>query len=184
MAKPENQFRSSVHAYFAWQDLHHEKMSNPYRAGGADDWYSGKGKGSKDLWIEWKYVDLPVRDETVIDLVSGKKPPITHLQQLWLADRYAEGRNVWVGVGSAKGGILLKDLDWLKPLSAGQFRARLQSRRELADHIVHFVRGTLAHQLRAAVHDRARDDSHLPHRIDHNTASVPRATRTGRKTRA
>lgn len=142
--KPENQFRLSVHKYIDPHQVHHEKMSNPYRAGGADDWYSGKPahKKSRDLWIEWKFIVVPVRDDTMIDLVGGKRPPLTPLQQLWLRDRHSEGRNVWVGIGSAKGGIILRDLAWQTPMSAKQFRSMMMPRNELAELIVGFVRGS------------------------------------------
>lgn len=143
--KPENTFRASVHKYFDPAALHHEKMANPYSSGTADDWYSGRPHPrhgqSRDLWIEWKFVIVPVRDDTLIDLVGGKKPDITHLQQHWLRERYNEGRNVRVGVGSANGGIILADLAWERPIPAGEFRTRMVSRKELADYIVSFVQG-------------------------------------------
>jgi hypothetical protein len=140
--KPENSFRESVHGYFDPDALHHDKMSNPYRAGGADDWYSGRGRKSRDLWIEWKFIVVPVRDDTLVNLTAGKKPPLSALQQHWLRERHAEGRNVWVGIGSAKGGILLPGLAWEKPFSAGEFRSILLSRKELAAQIVQFVQGS------------------------------------------
>lgn len=143
--KPENQFRSSVHRYIDPQLVHHEKMSNPYRAGGADDWYSGKPDprrgSSRDLWIEWKFITVPVRAETVIDLVNGKKPLLTPLQQLWLRERYDEGRNVAVGIGCSKGGVLLWGTTWETPMTAAEFRGWMQPREELALAITDFVRG-------------------------------------------
>lgn len=143
-AKPENKFQAGVHSYFDPLLVYHEKMANPYRGGTADVWYSGKGRGSKDLWIEWKFLAVPARDTTVIDLVGGKNPAISQLQQHWLKERYLEGRNVWVGVGSTKGGIILMDREWERPLTAGDFRRELMSRKELAAFIVSFVQGRTA----------------------------------------
>lgn len=144
--KPENQFRSSVHRYIDPLLVHHEKMSNPYRAGGADDWYSGKPDPrygpSKDLWVEWKFIVIPARAETLIDLVGGKRPLLTPLQQLWLKERHDEGRDVAVGVGSAKGGILLWSKTWETPMTAAEFRGWMRTREELAHEIINFVRGT------------------------------------------
>lgn len=147
--KPENTFRASVHKYFDLAKLHHEKMSNPYRAGGADDWYSGKpqahramtGAVTRDLWVEWKFIVVPVRDDTMIDLVSGKKPPLTALQQHWLRERYNEGRNVAVGIGSAGGGVLLWNLKWEMSIPAKEFRNSTVSRAVLAKQITDFVQG-------------------------------------------
>ena len=143
MSKPENVFRQSVHKYLSSQDVYHEKMSNPYRAGGADDWYSGKGKKSRDLWIEWKFIVVPARDDTMIDLVSGKKPPLTPLQQLWLRERYLEGRDVVVGLGSSIGGVLMTDRTWEQPMSAAKFRAEAVDRQTLARLITQMVKGTV-----------------------------------------
>ena len=65
-AKPETTFYTSVHRHLPSTDLlHREKMSNPYRGGTFDHWYSGK---KADLWIEWKFVVLPKRDDTMIDI--------------------------------------------------------------------------------------------------------------------
>lgn len=142
--KPEDTFRESVHKYFLPSQLHHEKIAKvQYAASGtADDWYSGKGPASKDLWIEWKFIAVPVRDSTIIDLVGGKDPTIRTLQQLWLKDRHAEGRNVWVGVGSAKGGVIFRDLQWeTRFITAEWFRAQMLPRKELAEQIVSFVQG-------------------------------------------
>lgn len=144
--KPENTFRRAVHSHFDLQKLHHEKMSNPLRAGGADDWYSGKPSPrhghTKDLWVEWKFIVVPVRDDTIIDLVGGKRPALSHLQQHWLKERWGEGRNVAVGIGSAKGGLLLWNLEWEAPITAGDFRKRLVARKDLAEAITRFVQGS------------------------------------------
>lgn len=139
--KPENTFRNSVHKHFLSSALHHEKMSNPYRAGGADDWYSGKGKHSTDLWIEWKFVVLPVRDDTPINLVAGKRPSLSHLQQDWLAERHAEGRNVCVGIGTSKGGFLIWNREWERESTAREYKRLVVPRAELAERIVRFVQG-------------------------------------------
>lgn len=141
--KPENTFRRAVHQHFPPGALHHEKMANPYSSGTADDWYSGKGKNSTDLWVEWKFVVVPVRDDTLIDLVSGKKPALSHLQQHWLKERYEEGRNVCVGVGCSSGGVLLWDRAWETPIPADKFRKLMLSRKELADRITRFVQGAV-----------------------------------------
>ena len=89
-AKPETTFYTSVHRHLPPLDkLHREKMANPYRGGTADHWYDGP---DADLWIEWKFIVLPKRGNTTIDLVTprGKKleSPLSALQQDWLAGRH------------------------------------------------------------------------------------------------
>lgn len=139
MAKPENQFISSVHRHLPdTRKLHREGMANPYRGGTADCWYSGRGKGSQDLWIEWKYVPkIPARTTTTVDLLKDYLSP---LQAEWCRDRFDEGRNVWVGVGCPDGGFFLcSPSAWETPISAEDFRGLLISRKELAAQIAAFT---------------------------------------------
>lgn len=135
--KPENTFRGSVHKHLP-RDLYSVKMNNPFAAGVPDDWYSG---AKADLWVEYKYLEVPKRPGTVIDLTSGKKPMLSPLQQDWLRSRHAEGRNVAVIVGCKDGGVLFIGRDWEIPLTAGVFTSRLQSRIDLARWILDFTRG-------------------------------------------
>lgn len=134
MSKPETTFYTGVHGHLPSVDiLHREKMSNPYRGGTADHWYSGK----QDLWVEWKFIIVPKLDTTMIDLCGGKKPTLSHLQQDWLKSRYNEGRSVLVIVGSAKGGVVYTTpLAWSEPITALSFRKFLQTRKEIAEYII------------------------------------------------
>ncbi len=135
--KPENTFRTGVHKYLP-ADLYHVKMNNPFAAGIADDWYSGS---KADLWVEYKYLQVPKRPSTLIDLTAGKKPEISHLQQEWLRSRHTEGRSVAVIVGCPQGGVLFLDREWESPITAEDFNSRLLSRQQLASWILAFTRG-------------------------------------------
>jgi len=136
MSKPENTFIASVHAHLPPRDLlHREKMNNPYNSGTADVWYSGR----RDLWIEYKYLVIPVRDTTVVDLTAGKDPSLSALQQDWLARRHGEGRNVWLIVGTPKGGVLFTGREWEKPHTAKNYREWLMTRALVAETIQSFV---------------------------------------------
>ncbi len=135
MAKPETSFTAGIHKHLPLPSaLHREKMANPYRGGTADYWYSGR----RDLWIEWKFLVVPKRDSTMIDLVT-KGDIISPLQRQWLNDRYSEGRNVWVIVGCKAGGVLFQHQAWEIPLSAETFRALVEPRKSLADAIAQFT---------------------------------------------
>lgn len=138
-AKPENQFISSVHKHLP-PALYRLKNHNQYNAGIADVWYSGV---NKDLWVEYKFIVIPKRDSTVIDLVDGKDPSISVLQQEWLKNRNAEGRNVGVIVGSKEGGVWFPNTSWDFTYTAGQFREWVDTRQRLADFINSFVGGPL-----------------------------------------
>lgn len=109
------------------------KLSLPYTAGVPDSWYSGRGG---DLWVEYKYLKHIPRE---VDLIGGKDPILTRLQQRWLFNRHGEGRHVGVIVGCKEGGVVLPDLDWMEPLSKADFQQRIWSRRQVADWIVGHV---------------------------------------------
>lgn len=130
MSQPENTFIASVHKHLP-ASLYRMKNHNQYNGGIADVWYSGK----RDLWIEYKFIAVPARDDTEINLITGKAPSISYLQQKWLRERHAEGRRVVVIVGSKAGGIWLPDVSWDGTYTAGGFRGHIKTRSELADLI-------------------------------------------------
>lgn len=131
---PENTFIGSVHKHLPVQ-LYRMKNHNEYNGGIADCWYSGK----RDLWIEYKFIALPKRDTTVIDLVGGKNPPLSHLQQEWLRGRSREGRNVWVIAGCKEGGVIYRGCQWESAVTAADFRPHIQNRKDLAAEIAKFT---------------------------------------------
>ena len=65
-----------------------------------DCWYSGS---SGDLWIEYKYLKTAPKKCT---------PGLSENQKKWLRERYHEGRNVAVVVGTLNGAVLFRDLTW------------------------------------------------------------------------
>jgi len=135
MATPENIFIGSVHRHLPAQ-LYHMKNHNQYNGGIADVWYSGT---RADLWVEYKFIVLPKRDETVIDITAGKTPMLSSLQQDWIQGRVSEGRNVGVIIGCKEGGVWLPSLAWDNPLKTAEFKNRLQSRSELAAVILGLI---------------------------------------------
>lgn len=137
-AKPETTFYTSVHRHLPplsafWR----EKMANPYRGGTFDHWYDGS---RADLWVEWKFIELPKRDDTVIDLVTprGKRmeSPLSALQQEWGSRAARNGRNVWVVVGCKEGGVILTTpVAWSQKYTASGFRTLILSRQQIAQRI-------------------------------------------------
>ena len=134
MAQPENVFIGSVHKHLP-AALYKIKNNNLYNGGQADCWYSG---AKADLWIEYKFIAIPKRDDTVIDLIHGtakKDSDISTLQQSWLKGRHAEGRNVGVLIGSKEGGVWMPGVSWDTVLSTKVFRSLLLSRPQVAQVI-------------------------------------------------
>lgn len=137
--KPETQFIARVHKHLP-ATLYRMKNNNLYHAGIADVWYSGcKG----DLWAEYKVLTPPKKAETLISLVSGKKPVISHLQQAWLAARHHERRTVGVMLGVKlginAGGVWFPGLTWREEFSARDLMLRTVPVRALAEVIQTYV---------------------------------------------
>lgn len=133
-AKPENTFITGVHKYLPLvKDVYREKMNNPYRGGTPDWWYSG---GAGDLWAEYKYrKTTPKRGVVWLCSTETKTPDLSRLQQEWLQGRHKEGRNVCVIVGCPGGGVILRNLEWERPIPAADFAARLLPRQSVAEWI-------------------------------------------------
>jgi hypothetical protein len=128
VSKPETSFIAGVSKYLT---CYAEKMHNPYRGGTPDVWYSGR---KRDLWVEYKFVVLPARDDTKV------VPNLSALQLHWLKTRRVEGRNVLVIVGCRDGGVVLDDPpSWEFGLTTKDFRSVMLSRKALAEFISTFV---------------------------------------------
>lgn len=122
MAGPENTFIASVHRHLP-EGLYKMKNHNQYNGGIPDVWYSGP---KADLWIEYKFVSLPKRSDTVIT------PGLSALQTEWLSARRSEGRNVGVIIGSKEGGVWLTGGTWQTPFTAEWFVKNRINRAALA----------------------------------------------------
>lgn len=134
---PETNFIKSVHRLLP-PVVYALKNHNEYVGGVADVWYDGL---REDLWVEYKFVVVPKRDDTYIDLVGGKEPVLSKLQQQWLRDRHNNGRNVAVIVGCKDGGVWLEDREWEDPISTAEFRRNIRTRAVIAKLISDFCCG-------------------------------------------
>jgi len=121
--KPETVFIASVHKYVK---CYHMKNNNLYNAGIADCWYSGP---LRDIWIEYKFVVLPKRGETII------KPELSALQLDWLTERAKDGRDVHVLIGSKIGGVWLQRYQWETGMTKLEYAESYQTRPQIATHI-------------------------------------------------
>ncbi len=121
-SKSETVFYTGVHKHLP-PSLYRMKTFNPYLGGPWDFWFSGQ---DDDLWVEYKWVILPKRDSTKVDVTLSK------LQVEWGDGRIKEGRYLAVIVGCKEGGVILENKDWLKPLSCLQFKKQIRSRAEIA----------------------------------------------------
>lgn len=126
---PENRFIASVHRFLP-KSFYHEKMSNPYRGGTPDVWYSGV---ERDLWIEYKYLTTDPKTR-VVDPTTL----LSALQLDWLNCRLLENRNVAVIIGCPAGGVLLRHGDWTKHMKADKFMSKVASREATASWIAQF----------------------------------------------
>ena len=118
--KPENRFIESVHRHLP--RTYAEKMNNPWRAGTADVWYSGD-RG--DLWIEYKFIERIPRSAEIL-------PDLTPRQKRWLNNRFDEGRNVAVVLGTPTGGVIYRNKEWMRPLDHVTLAGLIVPRDEIA----------------------------------------------------
>jgi hypothetical protein len=127
MSGPETRFYTAVHKLLP-KALHREKMHNPYRGGTADVWYSGN---ADDLWVEYKYV-TKVPKRAAISVARELSP----LQLQWLHNRYKEGRNVVVILGTPIGCWIYEFLKWETELvTAEQLAESGLSKQQIADFV-------------------------------------------------
>lgn len=122
----ENTFRDSIHRHLDRKKIHQEKMSNPWRSGTFDDWYSAD---PQDLWIEYKYQPK----------LGSVKADLSPLQFHWGSERFAERRNVAVIVGMPQGGIVLHRDEWEIRIPVLQVEQRLLKRKQICELIALFV---------------------------------------------
>ena len=130
---PENTFIAAVHRHLP-DAVYRMKNHNEYNGGIADCWYSGN---KTDLWIEYKFIEVPKRPKTAIKVSSL----LSALQLEWLKSRHLEGRNVAVVVGSKDGGVWFEDLLWEHDITAEAFAAAIEHRKKIADRITTYVHG-------------------------------------------
>lgn len=127
MSGPENTFIASVHRLLPTvQELYRMKNHNPFNSGQADCWYSAR----RDLWVEYKFVVVPQRDETVI------VPGLSALQTDWCTSRLDEGRNVLVIVGCKQGGVVMRNPnDWVG-MTRAAFVPQIETRQAIAQFLI------------------------------------------------
>lgn len=137
MSKPETTFTAAVHKHLppGRSDPYWMKNNNLYTSGIWDVWYSGV---AADLWVEYKFIVLPKRDDTLIH------PGLSDLQLEWGEKRFHEGRNLAVIVGCKEGGVILRDREWEWAYGRSTFLPRLMTRKEIAEWIIGFTQGTHA----------------------------------------
>ena len=98
----ESQFTQSIMRKLD-KRIYKWKIMNMMQNGVPDCYFSGP---AGDLWVEFKYIKVPKRDTTEF------KPKLSALQLKWLNERYDEGRNVAVILGSDIGSAIFIDRWW------------------------------------------------------------------------
>jgi len=134
MSGPETRFTGRVHAHLpaGRHDPYYMKNNNLYTSGIWDCWYSGH---HADLWIEYKFEPLPLRDSTIVPI------DLSALQLDWGLNRHEEGRNLAVVIGSPMGGVIFVHREWEHPLTKAEFMKRILTPREIAEFIIGVTQG-------------------------------------------
>jgi hypothetical protein len=122
----EHAYIRSVHKQLP-PELYRWKINDNFEGGVADAFYSGT---QRRLFVEYKYVKtLPKRPGTLII------PACSALQLLWLRNRYNEGNNVVVILGSPQGAVIFTHLSWEGGISQAQFSHYSLNKKQVADVI-------------------------------------------------
>lgn len=130
---PETRYIRSIHQKLG-KSVYSMKNHNPYVGGIADCWYSGD---LADLWVEYKFMELPKRDSTVVDFRdTTKRYCLSKLQQEWLRGRWEEGRQVGVIIGTPAGGIWFFGVSWDSSFTAAELRKHLLPKPQIAQTIL------------------------------------------------
>lgn len=129
MTTPENTFIESVHRHLppGRTDPYWMKNNNLYTSGIWDCWYSGP---AADLWVEYKFITVPKRGDTMI------MPALSALQVDWGHKRLQEGRNMAVIVGCKDGGVIFENLEWEAEIASAAFKVRVRHRAEVAQWLM------------------------------------------------
>lgn len=101
LSGPESSFYRSVERKLS-ERVYVEGMANPYSRGTPDRYYETENGA---LWVEYKFIKLPVRENTLIRPCEGLSP----LQRKWLQRAFDNNVNVAVIVGTSKGGAYLNN---------------------------------------------------------------------------
>lgn len=109
------------------------KIHDAFAGGVLDAYYEGY---KNDLWVEYKWVNLPKRNTTIIDLSNPDKY-LSKLQQRWIHRRVALKRDdVVVIAGHAQGCNLYFNEEWLEPRTREDFLARSVSVKEARNKLL------------------------------------------------
>lgn len=108
---------------------YHEKNNNPFSSGTPDVYYSGS---KADLWVEYKFI-------TNLRLSGGMvRTSLTPRQRLWLRQRWAEGRNCRLIVGSYFGHLIIEGPDFNPDVLGADLKASLMSDEDIARWLIQF----------------------------------------------
>lgn len=122
----EHSFIDAVHRLLPAEPLLKWKINDPYTGGKPDCYYCGP---SDDLWIEYKFVQLPKRASTRVQI------DLSALQADWLSHLDLCGQTAWVVVGSPKRAVVLSIQEALSGLTKAQYEARMITFKDLASRI-------------------------------------------------
>ena len=123
----EHSFIRAIHRHLS-KKAYSWKINDRFAGGVADSWYCGRE--GKHLFVEYKYVKLPARPDTVM------RAALSELQQRWLQQRKEQGIPVAVVLGAAKKGVISDDIEELVDgIRKEEFDARAVPFKDLAHEL-------------------------------------------------
>lgn len=133
MSRPQGEglYVKRIHRHMDAMDEppYREKNHNVFHSGTPDVFYSGT---KNDLWVEYKYV-------TTLKLVGGWiRTSLSPRQSLWLRDRWAEGRNCRLIIGSFVGSIIIDGPEFKPEVLVEDLRNSALTEKQVAEWITEF----------------------------------------------
>jgi len=131
MSGPEQSFYQGVERQLP-ESIYRQGMSNRFSVGVPDRYYECL---NSILWVEYKFIQLPKRSNTIIPVANGLSGP----QRNWLMRAYDNNIKTAVIVGTKEGGVFLDhpkqwSTGFLMPKDA--FQLLLMSKKDLAKRIL------------------------------------------------
>jgi len=139
--KPENKFMDAVHKQLDDSVIYKMKITPAFSSGEFDVFYEGH---ARDLFVEYKFVELPKRGSTMIHI----ERLLSERQLRWgdrRVERTASSDRIppYLAIGCREDdryyGVLLQYMKDMMPINTETFKANLSPAKDIANRILSLV---------------------------------------------
>jgi hypothetical protein len=139
--KPENKFMDAVHKQLPDDAIYKMKITPVFTSGEFDTFYEGH---ARDLFVEYKFLELPKRYETMIYFDKMLSPNQLkwgnrRVERTAASDRVPPHLAIGCREKGRYFGLFLQYTPDMTPINTKTFRDNLLSAKEIADRILSLV---------------------------------------------